>query len=176
MLQRIKFHWESHTANSFAPSYSLVQRKYDAVSQDPMNRLLRVLFQRKADDVWRVIVGHDESRFVPFYDLPEDVRGNLAFALVKYPNDPRPWFQLSEIEAMPPEVRNRQASIMVAKSVPHSWENTTEDRLVFEGIGWRCNVDYYCVVVKVRDVLTIRGINNGDTRIESEGESEADTC
>lgn len=175
MLQRIKFHWESHTANSFAPSYAYAAQFYDAVSQDPMNRQLKVIFQRKADDVWRVIVGHDESRFVPFYDLPEDVRGNLAFALVKYPNDPRPWFKLSEIEAMAPEVRNRQASIMIAKAPPVT-EEPFETRMIYEGIGFRANIDYYCIVVKVRDILTIRGIDNGDTRIESEGKSEADTC
>lgn len=175
MLHRKKFHWESHTANSFAPSYVFAPMSYDAVSQDPMNRRLKVLFQRKEDNVWRVIVGHDESRFVPFYDLPEDVRNNLAFALVKYPTDPRPWFKLSDIEAMAPAVRNRQASIMVAKSVPVTHEDI-ESRMVYEEIGFRANFDYYCVVVTVRDILTIRGINNGDTRIESEGKGEADTC
>jgi len=176
MLLRTKFHWESHTANSFAPSYSLVQRGHDAVSQDPMNRQLRVLFQRKQDNLWRVIVGHDESRFIQFYDLPDNVRDNLAFALVKYPNDPRPWFRLGEIEAMNPEVRNRQASIAVAKSIPNSPEETIENLLIYEGIGWRSNVDYYCVVMTVKDVLTIRGIPDGNTRVESEGKSEADTC
>jgi hypothetical protein len=173
----MEHYWESHTANSFAPSYGWVEPEdFAAARENKLNRPLRVLFQRKEDNVWRVIVGHGESRFLPFESLPEEVRANLAVAIARYPTDPRPWFRLSEIEAMAPEVR-KISTVLTAKTPPTCKdEESWQTRKAFERIGWRANVDYYCVVMTVRDLITIRGIPDGNTRIESEGKSEADTC